>query len=131
MPLVATNTNPVLFHISMCWYLSVFTGENLQVFQSDPSCFQRPLDEILSRKDFRKILFSVRHDWLLNSVICGFWKSIRKQTFYISLNVLAHNFFYRVYIVKLGLNLIKFIACVKLIFEIVFRHTCASYTAYW
>ena len=55
--------------------LTVFTGENLQVFQSDLSCFQPPLDEILSRIDFRKILFSVRH-WLLNSVICGFWKSI-------------------------------------------------------
>ena len=35
-------------------------------------------DEILSRIDFRKILFSVGH-WLLNSVICGFGKSIRKQ----------------------------------------------------
>ena len=96
MPLVAANTNPVPFHITMCWYLIVFTGENLQVFQSDPSCFQQPLDEILSRIDFRKILFSVGH-WLLNSVICGFWKSIRKQRFYSSLNVVVHYFFYRVY----------------------------------
>ena len=75
MPLVATNTNPVPFHINMCWYLTVFTGENLQVFLSDPSCFQQLLDEILSQMDFGKILFSVGH-WLLNSVICGFWKSI-------------------------------------------------------
>ena len=99
MPLVATNTNPVPFHISMCWYLKVFTGDNLQVFQSDPSCFQQPVDEILSRIYFRKILFSVGH-WLLNSVICGFWKSIRKQKNYTSLNVVVHYFFYRVYIVN-------------------------------
>ena len=97
MPLVAANTdtlvatNPVAFHISMCWYLS----ENLQVFQSDPSCFQQPLGEILSQIDFRKILFSTGH-WLLNSVICGFWKSIRKQRFYTSLIVVVHYFFYRV-----------------------------------
>ena len=96
MPLVATNTNPVPFHISMSWYLTVFTGENLQVFQRDPFCFQPPLDEILSRIDFRKILFSVRH-WLLNIVICGFWKSIKKQRFYKLLNVMVHYFFYRVY----------------------------------
>ena len=88
MPLVATNTNPVPFHISMCWYLAVFTGENLQVFQSDPSCFKTPLDEILSQIDFRKILFSARH-WLLNSVVCSFWKSIKKQRFYTSLNVVV------------------------------------------
>ena len=92
MPLVATNTNPVLFYISMRWYRTVFTGENLQVFQSHPSCFQQPLDEILSRIDFRKILFSVRH-WLLNRVICSFWKSIRKQRFYSLLNVMVHYFF--------------------------------------
>ena len=52
-------------------YLTVFTGENLQVFQSDPSCFQQPLNEILSRIDFRRILLSVGH-WLLNSVINAF-----------------------------------------------------------
>ena len=63
MPLVATNTNTLVstnlvpFHISMCWYLTVFPGENLQVFQSDPSCFQQSLDEILSRIDFQKMLF--------------------------------------------------------------------------
>ena len=96
MPPVATNTNPAPFDISMCWYLTVFTGENLQVFQSDPSCFQQPLDEILSQINFRKILCSVGH-WLLNSVICGFWKLIRKQRFYTSLNAVVHYFFYRVY----------------------------------
>ena len=53
MPLVATNTNQVPFHI-MCWYLKVFTSENLQVFHRDHSCFQQPLDEILSRIDFLK-----------------------------------------------------------------------------
>ena len=92
MPLIVTNTNPVSFHISMCWYLTVFTSENLQVLQSDPSCCQQPLDEILSRIDFRTILFSVGH-WLLNSVICVFWESIRKQIFYTSLNVVVHYFF--------------------------------------
>ena len=69
MPLVATNTTPVPFHISMCWYLTVFTGENLQVFQSDPSCLQPPLDEILSRIDFRKILFCEA----LVAEQCGMW----------------------------------------------------------
>ena len=102
MPLVASNTNPVPLHISMCWYLTVFTGEKLQVFLSDPFCFQQPLDEILSQTDFRKMLFSVEH-WLLNSVICGFWKSIRKQRFNTSLNVVVHNFFYRVYMRKLSI----------------------------
>ena len=97
MPPIATNTNPVPFHTSMHLYLTVFTGENLQVFLSDPSCFQQPLDEILSRIDFRKILFSVGH-WLLNGVICGFRKSIRKQRIYTSLNGVVHYFFYRVYI---------------------------------
>ena len=92
MPFVATNTNPVSFHISMCWYLTVFTSENLQVLQSDPFCFKQPLDEILSQIDFRKTMFSVGHP-LLNSVICGFWKSIRKQRFYTSLNVVVHYFF--------------------------------------
>ena len=77
----------------MCWYLKVFTGENLQVFQSDPSCFQQHLDEVLTRIDFRKILFSVGHR-LLNSVICRFWKSIRKQKIYASLNVVVHSFFF-------------------------------------
>ena len=104
MHLVAANTNPVPFHISMCWYLTVFTSENLQVFQSDPSCFQQTLDENLSRIDFRKILFSVGH-WLLNSVICGFWKSIRKQRFYTLLNAVVHYFFYRVYVQYLKTNL--------------------------
>ena len=96
MPLVDTNTNPVPFHISMCWYLTVLTGENLQVFQSDPARFQQPLDKILSRIDFRKILVSVAH-WFMSSVICGFGKSIRKQRYYTSLNVVVHYFFYRVY----------------------------------
>ena len=102
MPLVATctNTNPVSFHISMCCYLTVFTSENLQVLQSDAFCFQQPLDEILSRIDFRKILFSVGY-WLLNSVICDFWKSIRKQIFNTSLNGVVHYFLYRVYIALL------------------------------
>ena len=95
MPLVTTNTNPVSFHISMCWYLTVFTSENWQVLQSGPSFIQQPLNEILSRIDIQKILFSVGH-WLLNSVICVFWKSIRKQIFYTSLNVVVHYFFYRV-----------------------------------
>ena len=97
MPLVATNTNPVSFHISVCWYLTVFTSEILQVLQSDPSRFQQPLEEILSRIDLRKIMFSVGH-WLLKSVICVFWKSIKKQIFNISLNVVVHYFFYRVYV---------------------------------
>ena len=88
----AVSHQHVLVHV----YLTFFTGENLQVFQSDPSCFQQPLDEILSRIDFRKILCSVGH-WLLNSMIFGFWKSIRKQRFYTSLNVVVHYFFYRVY----------------------------------
>ena len=91
MPLVATNTNPVPFHISMSWSLAVFTGMNLQVFQSDPSCFQKPLEEILSLLDFRKYFFSVGH-WLLKTVTCGFGKSIRKQRFYTSLNVVVHYF---------------------------------------
>ena len=95
MPLVATITNLVPFHISMCWYLTVFHGENLQVFQSDPSCFQQPLDEILSRIDFRKMLFSAGH-WLLNSVICGFGNRLENKDF-TSLNVVVHYFFYRVY----------------------------------
>ena len=111
MPLIAaTNTNSVPFHTSMHWYLIVFTGENLLVFQSDPSCFQQALDEIQSRIDFRKILFSVGH-FLLNSVICGFWKLIRKHIFYTLLNVLVHFFFYRVYIkfsTSSGLKFCKF-----------------------
>ena len=71
---------------------SLYLHENLQVFQSDLFCFQQPLDEILSRINLRKILFSIGHR-LLNSVICGFWKSIRKQRFYTSFNVMVHYFF--------------------------------------
>ena len=80
MPLVATNNNPVPFHISMCWYLTVLTGEILQNFQSDPSCFQQPLDEILSQIDFLKKYCSIGH-WLLNSVICVFLEIDLKTDF--------------------------------------------------
>ena len=40
-------------------------------------------------------LSSVGH-WLLNSMICGLRKSIRKQKNYKSLNIMVHYFFYRV-----------------------------------
>ena len=48
MSLVATNADIVPFHIITYWYLTVFTFEDLHVFQSEPSCFQKPVDEILS-----------------------------------------------------------------------------------
>ena len=51
MPFDATNTNLVPFHISTCWYLTAFTCDDLHVFQSDPSCFQQPLDTFLSLID--------------------------------------------------------------------------------
>ena len=80
MPLIANNTNPVSFHISMCWYLTIFTSENLQVLQSDPSCFQQPLDEILSRIDFQKYCF-LSGIGLLNSVICVFGNRLENKDF--------------------------------------------------
>ena len=40
MPLEATSINPVPFH--MCWYLTAFTGENLQVFRVTLPVFNSP-----------------------------------------------------------------------------------------
>ena len=34
--------------VVVSWYLSVFTCEDLYVFQSDTYCFQQPLDEIFN-----------------------------------------------------------------------------------
>ena len=87
MPFDATNTNLVPFHISTCWYLTAYTCDDLHVFQTDPSCLQQPLDKFLSLIDvFRQAVVAEQCDM-------RFFKSIRKQRFYTSLNVVVHYFF--------------------------------------
>ena len=90
--------NPMPFHISMCSYLSVFTCEDLHVFQSDPSRFQQPLDKFFHELIFEKNTVFI-WEVIVNSVIvkseCDkqFLKFNPQKNYYTSLKFMVHYFF--------------------------------------